>query len=142
LLWKGLGGNFDSLTQILNEFIDNSISDFIKYNQAEIKKVIIRIEEVDPEVYQVQIEDTGSGIKDLDAAFSIGNKSAQSSSLNEHGFGMKHALAAANPENDNWSITTRTVENKKENFYYVIKSPFDLSSQKVIKHAGNEGKKE
>ena len=41
--WKGLGGNFDTITQILNEFIDNSMSDFIKNNQSEIKKLSLEL---------------------------------------------------------------------------------------------------
>ncbi|WIR74284.1 ATP-binding protein [Lactiplantibacillus plantarum] len=131
-LWKGLGGNFDSLTQIINEFIDNSLSDFIKFNQSEIKKIIIRITQKSENCYEVEIEDTGTGITDLASAFSIGNTDSQLTSLNEHGFGMKHSLAAANPDNDNWSVKTRTIESKDRNEYYEIRAPFDLSKQKVF----------
>lgn len=136
-LWKGLGGNFDSLTQIINEFIDNSLSDFIKFNQSEIKKIIIRVTQKNVDVYAIEIEDTGSGIKNLESAFSIGNKNSQSTSLNEHGFGMKHSLAAANPENNNWSVETRTVENKENDEYYEIKSPFDLFNQEAFNIKGH-----
>lgn len=136
-LWRGLGGNFDSLTQIINEFVDNSLSDFIKFNQSEIKKIIIRVIEKEEDVYKIQIEDTGSGITDLAAAFSIGNKSVQSSSLNEHGFGMKHALAAANPENNNWSVKTRTDENKINDEFYEIRAPFELSGQEALHIVGS-----
>ena len=45
-LWKGLGGNFDSLTQIINEFVDNSLSNFIKHPYNEIKQIFIKIEEL------------------------------------------------------------------------------------------------
>lgn len=132
-LWRGLGGNFDSLTQILNEFIDNSFSDFIKYNQAEVKKIMIRVEQKNQTAYQITVEDTGSGISDLNAAFSIGDTSIQSSSLNEHGFGMKHSLAAANPSNDNWMVKTRTQDDSNQLVHHEIRSPFDLSEQKVFK---------
>lgn len=135
-LWKGLGGNFDSLTQIINEFIDNSLSDFIKFNQSEIKKIIIRVTEKEGDIYKIEIEDTGSGIKDLTSAFSIGSTASQLTSLNEHGFGLKHSLAAANPENNNWSIKTRTSNNKENDEYYEIRAPFNLSSQKVLKIEG------
>lgn len=136
-LWRGLGGNFDSLTQIINEFVDNSLSDFIKFDQSESKEIIIKVIEKEVDVYQIQIEDTGSGIKDLAAAFSIGNKSVQSSSLNEHGFGMKHALAAANPENNNWSVKTRTEENKINDEFYEIKAPFELFGQEALHIVGS-----
>lgn len=133
-LWRGLGGNFDSLTQIINEFIDNSLSDFIKHNQSEIKKILIRIEQKAEERYGIQIEDTGAGIDNISAAFSIGDKSGRESSLNEHGFGLKHALAAANPDNNNWSVLTRTNSDVEEDVYYEVSSPFDISRQKAVKH--------
>jgi len=31
--WKGLGGHFDSFDQLINEFLDNSISNF-NYNNT------------------------------------------------------------------------------------------------------------
>lgn len=127
--WKGLGGNFDSFTQIVNEFIDNSLSEFLKNDQGEIKKILIRVEELIGEKYSVEIEDTGSGISNLNAAFSLGNKTAQVSSLNEHGFGMKHALAAANKENNNWSVLTRTEKDKMNHSYTKVEAPFDIMNQ-------------
>lgn len=137
-LWKGLGGNFDSLMQIINEFIDNSFSNFIKNDQIDIKKIFLRIEELPELKYKISIEDTGSGIEDLESAFSIGNKTSQSSSLNEHGFGMKHALAAANKENNNWKVITRTEADKEKDTYSIIEAPFHIFKQKVRKVSGNE----
>lgn len=131
--WRGLGGNFDNLIQILCEFIDNSFSNFKKHNDGEIKNIAIRIMEIENEKYEITVEDTGTGIYDLDVAFSIGATSAQDSSLNEHGFGMKHALAAANPQNDNWLILTRTEETASQEFYYSIQSSYHYEGQIVKK---------
>lgn len=72
------------------------------------------------------IEDNGTGIKDISAAFSIGNRNGQESPLNEHGYGMKHALAAANKSNDSWKVVTKLSDN---NYYTEIKAPFDMMEQ-------------
>lgn len=130
-LWRGLGDNFDNLTQIINEFIDNSFSNFSKNKDNDINKIIISIRQLDNQKYEICIQDNGSGIRNLNAAFKIGDKSAQESPLNEHGFGMKHALAAANKANDDWEILTRTVENKNKNEYEKISAPYLLDGQKV-----------
>lgn len=132
--WRGLGGNFDNLTQILCEFVDNSFSNFIKYNQSEVKKIIIRIDDKTDNLYNISIEDTGTGINDLNAAFSIGSRKAQETSLNEHGFGMKHALAAANITNDNWCVQTRTSENANRKIYTEISCPYDYEEQKAFEY--------
>lgn len=136
LLWRGLGGNFDSLTQIINEFIDNAFSNFMKYPANEIKQIFIKLEELGAEKYKITIEDTGLGINNLNSAFSIGDTENQESSLNEHGFGMKHALAAANKSNDNWKVMTRTKEHAAENKYYIIQAPYSMTTQKVLEING------
>ena len=107
--WKGIGGHFDNMSQIACEFIDNSLSNIIGTNSRS-KTIIIGVFQKENEVIMT-FEDSGSGIKDLDSAFALGNTNSQDSPLNEHGFGMKHALAAANPENDNWQIYTRTKDD-------------------------------
>lgn len=56
-LWKGLGGHFDSFGQILNEFIDNSISNFKAHNPMQ-KNILITLKEENDHV-EVTIEDTG-----------------------------------------------------------------------------------
>ena len=88
-LWAGIGGHFDSLGQIINEFIDNSISNFVGNNTAHKEIRVALIEKRQNESYEVEIEDTGTGIKDLDAAFTLGSQASKDSPLNEHGFGLK-----------------------------------------------------
>ena len=55
----------------------------------------------------LSIEDSGTGIKKLNEAFTLGSCAAAESPLNEHGFGLKHALASANPKNDSCQSVTR-----------------------------------
>ena len=44
---------------------------------------------------------------------------------------MKHALAAANKENNNWVVITRNELDKKNNAYSIVEAPFDLFNQKA-----------
>lgn len=124
-LWKGIGGHFDSLGEILCEFIDNSISNFTA-NDVIGRTVAIYIEEIDKNGFEVTVEDSGTGIKNLESAFTLGSRACAESPLNEHGFGFKHALATANPENNHWSIKTCTEEMAEKNEYCMISAPYSI----------------
>ena len=127
-VWSGIGGHFDNLGQIINEFIDNSISNFECENNNPISRnILISIREKRTTI-EVTIEDTGSGIKDLNAAFTLGCRSAAESPLNEHGFGLKHALASANPDNNCWSIYTRTLDDLNNNVFKKISAPYKFEN--------------
>ena len=125
-LWAGIGGHFDSLGQIINEFIDNSVSNFAG-NSLDVRNIIITLEELaDRKGIKVSVEDSGTGIKRIDEAFTLGNLKAGESPLNEHGFGLKHALASANPGNDSWVIYTRTKENLDKGEFLKISAPYKI----------------
>ena len=111
LIWKGLGGHFDSFTQILNEFIDNSISNLKSNKGLSFKQIQIQITELEDKL-KVEIEDSGTGFKNLDSAFTLGSQEAKDSTMNEHGYGFKHALATVDPENNSWLIATRVMKIK------------------------------
>ena len=76
IIWRGLGGHFDSISQIINEFIDNSISNF-KGNNPIIKNIVICIEEKANHKVFISIEDSGTGFKNLDSAFTLGAQNAK-----------------------------------------------------------------
>ena len=59
-LWKGIGGHFDSFSEIMYEFIDNIISNYDRHNSLN-KSAIIKIEPIDNNMLNVKIEDAGSG---------------------------------------------------------------------------------
>lgn len=125
-LWQGIGGHFDSLGQIINEFLDNSISDFMA-NASKSRTITITLKELSSNgPIEIMIEDSASGIKDLDAAFTLGNTSAGESPLNEHGFGLKHALASADPENKTWMVCTRTADDVEKESYKKIEAPYKI----------------
>lgn len=124
-LWAGIGGHFDNLGQIINEFLDNSISNFAG-NTLDSRNILIKLEEFESGNIGVTIEDTGTGIKNLNDAFTLGCQSSGESPFNEHGFGLKHALASANPDNDSWEIYTRTEEDKNNSQFKKISAPYKI----------------
>ena len=124
-LWRGIGGHFDSISQILCEFIDNSISNFIG-NKLRSKTIIVSIRKKSPQSVLISIEDSGTGIKNLSNAFCLGNMGDADTPLNEHGFGMKHAFASANPTNDNWQVYTRTIEDYEGKVFKKIEAPYKI----------------
>lgn len=127
-LWAGIGGHFDSLGQIINEFVDNCISNFTG-NSTMTRNIIIGLVELSANGdVKVTIEDSGTGIKKLDEAFTLGSCAAAESPLNEHGFGLKHALASANPSNDSWIIYTRTQEDLLAGQFKKIKAAYQIEN--------------
>lgn len=141
-LWAGIGGHFDSLGQIVNEFIDNCISNFTGNNTMTRNIIISLVETTVNGDVTISIEDSGTGIKKLNEAFTLGSCAAAESPLNEHGFGLKHALASANPENDSWVIYTRTQEDINAEQFKKIEAPYKIEnfSAKICKNEKWPGK--
>ena len=122
-LWKGIGGHFESLSQILCEFVDNSISNLVSSNSIN-RAVVIKITKTNTDRYKVSIEDAGTGISDFDGVLMLGNRSLAQSPLNEHGFGLKHALASANPSNNHWRICTKDNSDLTRGFFKEVTSEY------------------
>ncbi|NFO40093.1 hypothetical protein FDB42_08175 [Clostridium botulinum] len=134
-LWAGVGGHFDSISQIIDEFIDNSISNLEAYkmlNRTINITINKRYDNLGNEKVIISVEDAGTGINNLESALKFGDKSYQHTPLNEHGFGFKHALASANPENDSWKVLTRTKEDFEKGVYKKVTSPYDFKMKEEI----------
>ncbi len=132
-LWSGIGGHFDTFSQILAEFIDNSISNYAAHPPHH-RTVAITITEIALETcVEVQVEDVGTGIADLEAAWRLGDRSKRDSPFNEHGFGFKHAMASADPSNSTWLMCTRTRDELKNGTYREVGAPysFDMKVEQV-----------
>jgi hypothetical protein len=98
-------------------------------NQLTQNVVIIGIKELSSNGdVEITIEDSGTGIKKLDEAFTLGSLAAGESPLNEHGFGMKHALASANPQNNSWAIYTRTEKDIENSNFKKIDAPYTFDN--------------
>lgn len=74
------------------------------------------------------VEDNGAGIQDLCNALTLAGKDKRESPLNEHGYGLKHALAFFDSNNSNytWELHTRTAEDSKFNRYACVVPPYDF----------------
>ena len=133
-LWESFGKNHKNFTSLLCELIDNSISNLIaneSLNKREIKITIENKEShlVDVEdMVKVSIEDTGTGIHDFSQAMDLGKKNRKSESyLNEHGFGLKNALATANKKNNNWKIYSRTKQDFDSELVSIVEAPWKMT---------------
>lgn len=129
-IWREIGGNYETAEQSINELVDNSISNILGKN-TELRKIEITLEEtndIDQSIY-ISIEDSGMGIEDPKQAFTLGAIGTDSV-FNEHGFGWKQALSAANPDNDAWEMYLRNSALLGENQVMKIKAPYVIGKQK------------
>lgn len=122
-LWIGIGGTFDRFSQVSFEFVDNS-SGNLTSNKVTNNTILITINKIGNGRISYKQEDAGTGIKDLEKALTIGNKDNRESIFNVYGFGMKHAFASVNPENNNWIIYTRTKDDVKKGIYKKVIAPY------------------
>ena len=113
--FAGISVNFKNFGQTLCELIDNPISNFRAHGIR--GRVEIVLEEQGDHV-DVMVRDNGTGIENMDVALTIAARSCAESTLNEHGMGLKHALASINAgEDQHWSIQTRTAEDVANDRY-------------------------
>ena len=107
--FAGISGNFKNFGQTLCELIDNPISNFHAHGIRGRVEIVL---EEQGDYVDVSVRDNGTGIENMDAALTIAARSCAESTLNEHGMGLKHALASINAgEDQHWSIQTRTAED-------------------------------
>lgn len=126
-VWKSLGGFFTSFSSLSSEFVDNSISNMLG-NNTNSRNVFIKIKRLVGESLKVSYEDEGTGIEDLNGVFGLGNQSGnrkgKKTTWNVHGFGIKNALSAGDPNNNNWKFYTRTEQDILNKQYKLIQAPY------------------
>lgn len=137
-LWVGIAGHFDSISQVICEFVDNSISNLVA-TRSQSRSILVSATEVEAGNVLIQVEDMGGGIGDLTPAMRLGDKSIRQTPLNEHGFGLKHALASANPSNDEWVIYTRTKDDFAKGIYRRLSAPYDFHMDTQLVQASATG---
>ena len=122
-LWRSISGNFQRFPEIINEFVDDALSNF-RATKPDQRRVEVRLRPQNGLV-EVEVVDTGTGIRDIHAALTLGSRSGGETALNEHGMGLKHALASA-CEDGSWSIQTRTPEDDAQDRHLVVEGPYRL----------------
>lgn len=120
-LWRSISGNFQRFPEIINEFVDDALSNF-RATKPDQRRVEVRLR---PQNGLVEVEVVGTGIRDIHAALTLGSRSGGETALNEHGMGLKHALASA-CEDGSWSIQTRTPEDDAQDRHLVVEGPYRL----------------
>ena len=120
----GISGNFKNFGQTMCELIDNPISNFRAHGIRGRVEIVL---EEQGDYVVVSVRDNGTGIENMDAALTIAARSCAESTLNEHGMGLKHALASINAgEDQHWSIQTRTAEDVANDRYQRAEGPYDI----------------
>jgi len=132
---EGLGKQDMQFHHALAEIIDNSISAKIDdedyFSKSSIPdqnfRVIVRINEIDAETVEVIVADSGSGISLSgleNEVFNIGRRTSKDGILNNHGMGLKNALAVLRREEDRnqFKIVTRQRDdpNLEDSEYWKI----------------------
>lgn len=128
-LLHGIAGNFSRLAEVIEELVDNVASNLKAHESDTTLSRLIRIE-IDHigTAVNISIQDGGTGIADLGAALTIAN-GAGDTVLNEHGFGLKHALASVDASpNQCWTIRTRTKKDAAANCYREVSGPYGINT--------------
>ncbi len=126
--WEGIGKSFKNLSQALWEIIDNAISNLLS-NPKSFRQIIITFKKTS-NGYLIRIEDSGTGILDLEKAFSVGNRGNQTTTLNEHGYGMKNFFAFCDPTNSSWAVYTRSTTDTPGT-YRKVSAPYSTQEMTV-----------
>lgn len=129
---KAIGKNIQNVFTAIFEITDNSISNLYSVVQKE-KIVHVDIKEINSDLVNITIEDNGTGIEDLTAFTSLGDRSKQQTSRNCHGFGVKNVINSLSVKDG--TILTRTLDDAlNDKFSEIKKKNFTLRNAKVITH--------
>ena len=134
-LFAGIGDNFNSVAQVICELMDDAVSNLHanKDNPELSMTVVLSLENLGDAV-EITVTDGGTGIADLGSALTIACRDGAQTPLNEHGFGLKHALASCDSSPDQkWSIRTRTKADAAANQYREVKAPYSMGTSEMDK---------
>jgi len=120
-IFKGLAKQNMLFHQCIGELVDNAIA--AKQEDQKFKVDIIFIKTGDENVVDIYVADNSKGmsIEIFKKALQLGESATTDDRLNEHGFGMKNALATLSGENGYWKIWTKSVD---ERVIYTSEGPF------------------
>ncbi len=121
-LFRGLSKQNLLFHQCVSELIDNAIA--ARRPEDKFRIDIIFIKEDSEEMVNMFIADNCKGmpLDILEKALQLGESATTEDRLNEHGFGLKNALATLSGENGPWKLWTRP--SKNTNGFYYVEGPF------------------
>lgn len=124
---RNLGSSYSGPLQAINELVDNSVSDLRGSKDTDGKNphfIRITLEELG-EMVGLTVEDSGSGIADLENALRVAGRDAPQTPLNEHGQGLKQSLLYLTRNGGDWSIDTRSEVDRDCNNYIHVAAPYN-----------------
>lgn len=129
-LFAGIGDNFNSAAQAICELADDAISNLrANSDDPDLSMTIVVSFENLGDAVEIGVVDGGTGITNLDSALTIACRDGAQTPLNEHGFGLKHALASCDSSpSQQWSIRTRTKKDAAANQYREVTAPYSMGT--------------
>jgi hypothetical protein len=118
--FRGLAKQNMLFHQCIGELIDNAIAASREDQKFRVEVIFIKKEEDSVDVY-VADNCRGMTLGIMKKALQLGESATTDNRLNEHGFGMKNALATLSGENGWWKIWTKPVD---EDTVYTAEGPF------------------
>lgn len=134
-LFAGIGDNFNSVAQVICELMDDAVSNLrANKDDPELSMTVVLSLENLGDAVEITVTDGGTGIADLGSALTIACRDSAQTPLNEHGFGLKHALASCDSSPEQmWSIRTRTKADAAANQYREVKAPYSMGTSELDK---------
>jgi sensor histidine kinase regulating citrate/malate metabolism len=119
-MFKGLAKQNMLFHQCIGELVDNAISATKDGEQFRINIVFHKEQE---DFIQVFISDNGKGmpLRIFEKAIQIGESATTDNRLNEHGYGLKNALATLSSASNFWKMWTTDFESGR---IMSVQSPF------------------
>lgn len=129
-LFAGIGDNFNSAAQAICELADDAISNLrANSDDPDLSMTIVVSFENLGDAVEIGVVDGGTGVTNLDSALTIACRDGAQTPLNEHGFGLKHALASCDSSpSQQWSIRTRTKKDAAANQYREVTAPYSMGT--------------
>ncbi len=130
-MWETYAAQQYDVLQPINELFDNALAAILSAFLAIVSGNIYV--SIDLEKGRGSIEHSGGAtfptdMKGLAECFMYGAKK-RSSSLNEHGCGLKTSLAILDPDNSSWKLTIKKLNEDNELDYYVVQAPYQNKMQ-------------
>lgn len=119
-IFEGLAKQNMLFHQCIGELVDNSIAAKSESKKFRVDVIFNKINNLFCDVY-ITDNCKGMSLDILKDALQLGKSATSTNRLNEHGFGMKNALATLSGTNGPWELWTKDYESRK---ILHVKGPF------------------
>jgi len=132
-LCSALSSGFNNISQGICEFIDNAVSNLMANPDDDTLTRVIRMVVCNcHNSVNLLIEDGGTGIQDLNRAFTLCGTENGDTPLNASGCGFKNSFSYLEANHGTWTCCTRTREDAAQNRYLSVKGPYNFGDGVLI----------